>query len=477
MLFRRKRKRSISQVVLEKLREEIKTVIGDEIPIYNFPFDLSSDNKKIFGLCAITKELLILSKTEKPNGKITLEKYNIKDINDVNYTKLYGAVTLEYRNENGILCEILRATSGNQNRVMCACEYVFTLHKKSAVKIKDDAKTNCCPRCGRPYRRNSSTCLHCGGTKKALKSLYNVAKPYSLQLMLSMVLFFIVSGLNILIPEINKYLIDDVIKAPNADELGFKVLFFVVLSIAITQLFINIFSVMRNVLMLGTSSKMLVKIRSMLFAKVQKMSIGRVSEHTPGDLITRITSDTQTLNSFLTYDLPECIQQGILLTGILIFMMIKQPFITLVAVIPCPFVVLMFNVIHKLMGKLYRRQWFIGMKANSIMHDIFQGIRVVKVFGMEESETEKYGKTIFEESKIRQRNETLWNLIIPSANFLMGVGEFIVIYFVGIKILDPASSMTLGDLTQMTSYITLLYGPLRYFSRLRESLFRQRPRR
>ncbi|MBE6623206.1 MAG: ABC transporter ATP-binding protein [Ruminococcaceae bacterium] len=470
MLFKRKRKRTLSQIVLEKLREKIKTVTGNEIPIYNFPFDLSPGNKKIYGLCAITKEILLVAKTDAPNGEIILETYNIEDLYDVNYTKLYGAITFEYRDKNGVLHEICRATSGKKDFVIDGCRYVFTLHNKNEIKKRDKKKLNTCPKCGRPYRRNSSTCLHCGGAKKALKNLFNIAKPYTLQLMLSMVLFFIVSLLNILIPAINKYLIDDVIKAPNAGELGFKVLFFVVLSIALTQLFINIFSVLRNILMLGTSSKMLVKIRSMLFSKVQKMSIGRISEHTPGDLITRITSDTQVLNSFLTYDLPECMQQAILLTGVLIFMLIKQPVITLLAVIPCPFVVIMFNVIHKLMGKLYRRQWFIGMKANSIMHDIFQGIRVVKVFGMEDAETEKYGKTIFEEARIRQRNETLWNLIIPSANFLMGVGEFIVVYFVGIKILDPSSSMTLGDLTQMTSYITLLYGPLRYFSRLPRKL-------
>lgn len=470
MFFKRKRKRSAQQTAMHNLREKIKTVIGDEIPEYNFPFDLSCDNKKIHGLCAFTKEVVVVASTVSPNGEISLTSHKIADLYDVSFTKLYGAISLEYRDENGTLFELLRATVGKQDYVMDAADYLFTLHEKKELKIPPRKKAKTCPKCGRPYRKNSSTCLHCGGAKKVLRNLFRMAKPYIPQLLLSMVLFFVVSGLNILIPAINKYLIDDVIKAPNAASLGFEVLLAVVLTLAATQLSINIFSVFRNVLMLGTSSKMLVNIRTQLFAKVQKMSIGRISEHTAGDLITRITSDTQTLNQFLTYDLPECAQQAILLVGIIIFMLIKQPFITILAIIPCPFVVIMFNLINKFMGKLYRRQWFIGMRANSIMHDIFQGIRVVKVFGMEESETEKFGKTVFEESKIRQRNEVLWNLIIPSANFIMGIGEFIVIYFVGLQILDPDSAMTLGDLTQMTSYIALIYGPLRYFSRLPRKL-------
>jgi len=100
MLFKRKRKRTLSQIVLEKLREKIKTVTGNEIPIYNFPFDLSPGNKKIYGLCAITKEILLVAKTDAPNGEIILETYNIEDLYDVNYTKLYGAITFEYRDKN-----------------------------------------------------------------------------------------------------------------------------------------------------------------------------------------------------------------------------------------------------------------------------------------------------------------------------------------------------------------------------------------
>ena len=77
---------------------------------------------------------------------------------------------------------------------------------------------------------------------------------------------------------------------------------------------------------------------------------------------------------------------------------------------------------------------------------------------------------VSKEKDIRQKNETLWNLIIPNANFLMGIGEFIVLYFVGVKILN--GEMTLGDMTQMTSYISIIYGPLRYFSQLPRKLVR-----
>ena len=470
MRFKTQNSFQIQLKISTRLRDEIKTVIGEEIPVYNFNFDLSPDNKKIYGLCAMTKELLVCAFTEKYDGKINLNTYSIASLFDVQYTRMYGAISLEYHDENGIYYEICRATTRYEDALMDGADYLFDLHDKKSVKVPEKSKNRVCPKCGRPYRKNSTTCLHCGGAKKLLFRLAGIAKPYTPQITLSMLLFFAVSGLNILIPAINKFLIDERIKAPDASLLSFRSLLVVVIALAVTQLTVNILSVLRSVVLLKTSSKMLVKIRSMLFAKIQKMSIGKISDHTSGDLITRITSDTNTLNEFLTYDLPECMQQGILLLGIIIFMAIQQPVLILLAIIPCPLVIIMFNIINRFMHKLYRRQWFIGMKANSIMHDIFQGIRVVKVFGMEQNETAKFDSIKKKKKDIRQKNETLWNLIIPNANFLMGIGEFIVLYFVGVKILN--GEMTLGDMTQMTSYISIIYGPLRYFSQLPRKLVR-----
>lgn len=470
MLFKRKNPFHVEQQTLAMLRDKIKTVIGEETPIYNFRYDLNRENKKVLGLCALTETLLLRAETDGINGEPTLETYKISSLYNAGYTRLYGTTALEYRDENGEYFEICRSGARYEEALMDAADYIFDLHKKLKVTVPEKKKGKVCPKCGRPYRRGSATCLNCGGTKKLLLRLAGIAKPYFPMLALSMLLFFVVSGLHILIPNINKYLIDDVIKSPNAASLGFNALLTVVIALAVTQFSVNIFSILRNIMLLKVSSKMLVKIRSMLFEKIQKLSIGKISEHTAGDLITRITSDTQALNEFLTYDFPECMQQGLLLAGIIVFMTISQPLLTLAALIPCPIVMLIYNAVHKYMRRLYRRQWFIGMRANTIMHDIFQGIRVVKVFGMEKNEAKKYENTARKECYIRQKNETIWNMIIPSVNFLMGVGEYIVIYFVGVKILH--GEMTLGDLTLMTSYISLIYGPLNYFSRLPRKLVR-----
>lgn len=470
MIFKKKNKAFLrDKKITEKLKEKIKTVIGEEIPYFNFRFDLDSENNRIYGLCAITKTLLLCAKTKNEYDEITLDTYDITELCDVQYTKFYGCTALEYISD-GEYYEICRCSQKHEDSLMHGADILFDLYNKKQAELPDPGKKRTCPKCGRPYRRGSSTCLHCGGAKKIVGHMINIARPFLPRFIIAGILFVAVSALHLVVPEINRILIDERIKAPNAAELSFFSLLIVVVALALAQLASQVVSIIRNIIMIKTSSSMLVRIRSLLFDKIQKLSIGKISEHTSGDLITRITSDTQVLNEFLTYDVSEILHQGLMLIGIFVFMMIKDPVLTVAAVLPCPFVMLMYSCIHKLLQRMYRKQWFIGTHANSIMHDVFQGIKIVKVFGMEKSEAEKYNDTAKKESNIRQKNETTWSIIMPTANMIMEIGEFVVLYYVGRKILG--NQMTLGELTQMTSYISMIYAPLNYFSRLPRKLVR-----
>jgi ATP-binding cassette subfamily B protein len=72
----------------------------------------------------------------------------------------------------------------------------------------------------------------------------------------------------------------------------------------------------------------------------------------------------------------------------------------------------------------------------------------------------KYARRV---ADISQRNERTWNLIVPFANFLLGIGEYAVIYIVGKNILD-GDGLRLGDLIQFISYVGIIYGPIRWMA-------------
>lgn len=138
--------------------------------------------------------------------------------------------------------------------------------------------------------------------------------------------------------------------------------------------------------------------------------------------------------------------------------------------LPAPLVMVSHRLMWNFLGKRYHKQWMVGAKANTILHDIFSGIRVVKAFGMEKAEHARYSAATAEHRKTHAENETYFALISPITSFLMGVGEFFLLYFVGNKILD--GTMTLGEMQQFSSYVAMIYGPLRWFSFLPRRLSR-----
>lgn len=138
--------------------------------------------------------------------------------------------------------------------------------------------------------------------------------------------------------------------------------------------------------------------------------------------------------------------------------------LALMILLPAPFVSLSFRLFWQFMHRLYNKSWHIGSKSNTILHDIFSGIRVVKAFGMEAREAKRFDDASKEARDINIRNERLWATVWPWLNFFMGIGEFFLLYYAGNKIIG--GEMTLGQMTQFSAYVGMIYGPLRWVANL-----------
>ena len=272
-----------------------------------------------------------------------------------------------------------------------------------------------------------------------------------------MLLFFAVSALDVLMPVLNRILIDDYINKPGAPTSGF---FAVIAAIAAVLFSSALFSIIRSVLMVKTGNKIIVRVREAVYAKVQQLSLAGITRHTAGDLITRITNDTKVMRDFVVDTTVDLIQMLLLFVSVVGVLFAMDWVLTLMILIPMPLVMLIFYACRRRMNLLYRKQWQSESAVNTLLHDVFSGIRVVKVFGTEKREEERFDKAARRVADISQKNETTWNLLMPLANFLMGIGEYAVLLFVGAKVIE--GEMTLGALSQFLTYVGMLYGPIRW---------------
>ncbi len=320
-----------------------------------------------------------------------------------------------------------------------------------------DAGGRLCPKCGKPYPRGSRTCPRCASKKKVLLRLIKLAKHEWKYIAIAAVFFFLITGVSVITPYINRILVDDYIQntSENVFLLGFLGVIF---SMLLVNLFRRLFAIVRGYFLTIAGNNLIVRLRDMVFEKIQQLSIAKISRRTSGELMKRVNGDTRVIKQFLVNQLPNIAEQSLLLLAITAVLFFYDWRLALLILVPAPFVALAFRLFWRRLRGMFNRRWELNSRGNAILHDIFSGIRVVKSYGMEKREEERFIEISAKEREAQLRIERFWAVFMPILHFLMGVGEYVLLYYVGTKMLTGV--MTAGEMSQFSSYASMIYGPL-----------------
>ena len=206
------------------------------------------------------------------------------------------------------------------------------------------------------------------------------------------------------------------------------------------------------------------RLRTLVFDKITSLSYGKISKKQTGELMERVNSDTREIQNQLTGMIPELIYQLTIIIWVSVIIFSFDWKLGLLIFLPFPFIFVGFYSFWNFTRRNYHKQWTKSSKTATILHDIFNGIRVVKSFGMEKSEAKRYDNSADELRRISIKNDVFFSIISPVLNFGMGIGEFFLLYYAGNKILS--GEMTLGTMMQFSSYITIIYARMRWFTNI-----------
>ena len=114
---------------------------------------------------------------------------------------------------------------------------------------------------------------------------------------------------------------------------------------------------------------------------------------------------------------------------------------------------------HRLFSLVRRRD----DQLNSHLQDVLQGIKVVKTFGKEQEETNKFSKEAGKFADIQEKSEIFWAKFNPTMSFFLNLGTTLVLIAGGYKVL-AGTGFTVGEMAQYISYANMLFGPLGWFT-------------
>jgi len=445
---------------IEKKIKEISKHKNDKI-IYKFNYNISKSNNIVNGGVVLT-ENYIFSYDEESN----LLSYDINKIDNLKCVMQIGCLSIDFKYD-GELTELCRATMEYQH-VFPDFTAQFDLFLTDRTKdVSDKSEKNICPKCGGFFEPGTEFCANCASKSKTFIRIIKLASEYKALIIISVVLSLIASIASMIIPIFQRNLVDNYIGVEDvqkASSIKFTDILWIVLGIILIRVIMEFLQIVRSLLIAKVSTNLSYNLRSVIFKKIQDMSISKILKRTAGELINRVQGDTENLNEFLAFVVPELIQQIIISIVISVFLVSYNPVLALIIFIPLPIYILINSMAWNVMENLFTKAWKIRSAASSVLYDIFSGIKVVKSYGTEKQEVERCGKALKAQVDIEMKSETFFAVLYPVAKFFLHVGTYFVILYVGNKIIG--GEMTKGELMQFMAYLSLIYGPLEWIGNI-----------
>ncbi len=247
----------------------------------------------------------------------------------------------------------------------------------------------------------------------------------------------------------------DKINQTNPDSL----FYYVILGSFLLIIFKNVITYFSSLLMNDLSQRVIRDIRDKLYAKIQSLSLDYFSEKRAGELISRITNDVAVVENATSYGVTDLLRQPVvILVSILIAFTIyfKAAFIIFFIL---PLIIFPLSRIGMKLRKLSRRTQENMADVNSILMETISGIRVVKAFGTEQHEINRFKDKNYEAYKLKMKSSRRLLLLSPVTEILGLVGGVIILLWLGREVMH--NTLSLGIFIVFFSSIMTIISPIK----------------
>lgn len=289
-------------------------------------------------------------------------------------------------------------------------------------------------------------------TLKKFKWMFSQSKPGLFLLIISVVMGSIMSAISVYNAMISKSLID----AATTGQVSVVIKWLVVMGSII--LFNILFGTLRSLISTFCSTKISNELQRKFFEHVTYSEWMEHTKHHSVGLLTRINSDTATINGFICGTIPSMITSSVMLT-ISFFTLLKiEPFLAVFTIFIFPILFLMNKLFGKRLKKFYKDIQEKNIEYSSFIQESIQNLMIVKTFCRE-------GDTISNMTRIQKERfklvlkQTLFSSCTGICFSLGSSGAYFLVFGWGaISLVNGA--ITFGTMTALLQLFNKIQGPL-----------------
>ena len=257
-------------------------------------------------------------------------------------------------------------------------------------------------------------------------------------------------------PMLSGYAIDAI--QPGAGMVDFPKVFYYAGWMVLFYIGSALLSYALSLLMMYTTQKIVGRMRTDVFEKLQRLPVGYYDRHLTGDILSRISYDIDTINVSLSTDLVQIFSSIITVVGSFIMMVAISPYLVLVMLVTIPLSVLYTKRTARKLRPLYvTRSEKLGA-MNSYVEEMISGQKTIRAYAREKMVSDRFDQINQEGAGAYYTAEYNAAVMGPTVNFINNLSLALVTAFGAVLYL--LGKLTMGNIGSFVQYSRKFSGPI-----------------
>ena len=289
-----------------------------------------------------------------------------------------------------------------------------------------------------------------------MRSLFRILRflsPYRPLAIATLTCAAFTTAFDLLPPWLIKVIIDDVIPSKNV-----RLLSWVLVGLLLAYALKNLSNALRIRFNNTLEQKVVCHLRNQVFSAFQRLSLNYFENRSTGDMMTRVTNDTEQVERIFIDGLEGIITATLTLVGITVILFTLNWRLALLVLVPIPILVLTGSWFTRRVHRYYHVIRQSAADLNAYLQDALAGIRETIGFNRQEYEQDRFTTLNQEYSRANLQAMYLWSIYSPGMIFVGSLGTVLTLWYGSREVIQ--GNLTIGELVMFLSYLVLFYTPV-----------------
>ena len=434
-------------------------LVNSERVLARFQTDLNADLNFHQGMIVLTSQRLMHLESTK-GGAVQMKAWPIGEIDDLVLEEFGATATIHLM--QGPASSFQWRTTGGRVREADTLLAKFKAQRKVVLSI-----TPFDP----PTKLDES---EVDGAEKevvlpprqAMVRLWKFVKPWRKQMAFAMLLTLASTGASMIWPGLTMPLVDKVLipMHERKTDVNPHLVYYYIAALAGAAILAWALNWAKTYILARVSERVASQLRRQTFNHIQELSLTYFNKKRTGDLISRISSDTDEICYFISVNLIGFADDVLMILFTAVILFTIDPIMAICALAPLPIVAWLVQRVRELLRGGFAAGSRAWSQMTSVLADTIPGVRVVKAFAQERREVERFRAADQQVVDANDRVNKTWSFFEPMIVLLSDTG-LLVVWGVGAWSVAH-HQITVGILTGFIAYIGRFYGRLDSMSRM-----------